>query len=389
MCVGQINCFVFMLLSYRFALVTERLFLCEGISLPLFIGRVWQEEGERNEDAFWFLNGTDPTLQIPLCMTYTTRILSEFNIKYHCPLVGSPLSIKVKRTTIHLERIIYRIVTILLNVLCLLCLFICKLHRTIKNHNLILNPNLSQLQSIKHSVHFVTTDPRRYCRMECSCFFGIFYFVLLASIRWKGLFYSKMFCYVLLCFMQTSTITIADQEGNHDRSRVFPKHKANLGGLNRKLHLMYSFYLIFSNSICELHSTNRFNYAYDNYYNNFYDLSAYYYEQNIYFCLTKRSTFNFFRSHFVLYCMEIFDLSKKTYLIVIILILPKTRKRAEESKNGKTKHLLKSIIGKQKQLLDLNKLKHELLQYFSEAISSFCLRNSYSIYIFHNIVRKL
>uniref|UniRef100_A0A1I7XD31 Aminotran_5 domain-containing protein n=1 Tax=Heterorhabditis bacteriophora TaxID=37862 RepID=A0A1I7XD31_HETBA len=25
------------------------------------------------EDAFWFLNGTDPTLQIPLCMTYTTR----------------------------------------------------------------------------------------------------------------------------------------------------------------------------------------------------------------------------------------------------------------------------------------------------------------------------
>uniref|UniRef100_A0A1I7WY23 Kringle domain-containing protein n=1 Tax=Heterorhabditis bacteriophora TaxID=37862 RepID=A0A1I7WY23_HETBA len=30
------------------------------------IGRVWQEEGERNGDAFRFLNGTDPTLQIPL-----------------------------------------------------------------------------------------------------------------------------------------------------------------------------------------------------------------------------------------------------------------------------------------------------------------------------------
>uniref|UniRef100_A0A1I7WY98 TonB-dependent receptor n=1 Tax=Heterorhabditis bacteriophora TaxID=37862 RepID=A0A1I7WY98_HETBA len=37
------------------------------------IGRVWQEEGERNGDAFRFLNGTDPTLQIPLRMTYATR----------------------------------------------------------------------------------------------------------------------------------------------------------------------------------------------------------------------------------------------------------------------------------------------------------------------------
>uniref|UniRef100_A0A1I7WPJ2 Uncharacterized protein n=1 Tax=Heterorhabditis bacteriophora TaxID=37862 RepID=A0A1I7WPJ2_HETBA len=39
----------------------------------LSIGRVWQEEGERNRDAFRFLNGTDPTLHIPLRMTYTTR----------------------------------------------------------------------------------------------------------------------------------------------------------------------------------------------------------------------------------------------------------------------------------------------------------------------------
>uniref|UniRef100_A0A1I7XQC5 Apple domain-containing protein n=1 Tax=Heterorhabditis bacteriophora TaxID=37862 RepID=A0A1I7XQC5_HETBA len=39
----------------------------------LSIGRVWQEERERNGVAFWFLNGTDPTLQFPLPMTYTTR----------------------------------------------------------------------------------------------------------------------------------------------------------------------------------------------------------------------------------------------------------------------------------------------------------------------------
>uniref|UniRef100_A0A1I7XC79 PPIase cyclophilin-type domain-containing protein n=1 Tax=Heterorhabditis bacteriophora TaxID=37862 RepID=A0A1I7XC79_HETBA len=40
------------------------------------IGRVWQEEGERNGDAFRFLNGTDPTLQSPLRTTYTTRAFS-------------------------------------------------------------------------------------------------------------------------------------------------------------------------------------------------------------------------------------------------------------------------------------------------------------------------
>uniref|UniRef100_A0A1I7W8H3 cDNA n=1 Tax=Heterorhabditis bacteriophora TaxID=37862 RepID=A0A1I7W8H3_HETBA len=39
----------------------------------LSIGRVWQEEGERNGVAFWFSNGTDPTLQIPLRTIYTTR----------------------------------------------------------------------------------------------------------------------------------------------------------------------------------------------------------------------------------------------------------------------------------------------------------------------------
>uniref|UniRef100_A0A1I7XI89 Tetratricopeptide repeat protein 30 n=1 Tax=Heterorhabditis bacteriophora TaxID=37862 RepID=A0A1I7XI89_HETBA len=36
------------------------------------IGRVRQEEGERNGDAFRFLNGTDPALQIPRCLIYTT-----------------------------------------------------------------------------------------------------------------------------------------------------------------------------------------------------------------------------------------------------------------------------------------------------------------------------
>uniref|UniRef100_A0A1I7XQR4 SSD domain-containing protein n=1 Tax=Heterorhabditis bacteriophora TaxID=37862 RepID=A0A1I7XQR4_HETBA len=45
----------------------------EAFGTQLSIGRVWQEEGERNGVAFWFLNETDPTLQIPLRMTYTTR----------------------------------------------------------------------------------------------------------------------------------------------------------------------------------------------------------------------------------------------------------------------------------------------------------------------------
>uniref|UniRef100_A0A1I7WNX7 Uncharacterized protein n=1 Tax=Heterorhabditis bacteriophora TaxID=37862 RepID=A0A1I7WNX7_HETBA len=44
----------------------------------LSIGRVWQEEGERNGDAFRFLNGTDLSLQIPLRMTYTTRPSQDF-----------------------------------------------------------------------------------------------------------------------------------------------------------------------------------------------------------------------------------------------------------------------------------------------------------------------
>uniref|UniRef100_A0A1I7X984 Uncharacterized protein n=1 Tax=Heterorhabditis bacteriophora TaxID=37862 RepID=A0A1I7X984_HETBA len=39
----------------------------------LSLGRVWQEEGERIGDVFWFSNGTDPSLQIPLRMIYTTR----------------------------------------------------------------------------------------------------------------------------------------------------------------------------------------------------------------------------------------------------------------------------------------------------------------------------
>uniref|UniRef100_A0A1I7WX80 Uncharacterized protein n=1 Tax=Heterorhabditis bacteriophora TaxID=37862 RepID=A0A1I7WX80_HETBA len=37
------------------------------------IGRVRQVERERNGNAFRFLNGTDPALQIPLRLTYTTR----------------------------------------------------------------------------------------------------------------------------------------------------------------------------------------------------------------------------------------------------------------------------------------------------------------------------
>uniref|UniRef100_A0A1I7WU13 Transcriptional regulator n=1 Tax=Heterorhabditis bacteriophora TaxID=37862 RepID=A0A1I7WU13_HETBA len=41
------------------------------------IGRVWQEEGERNGDAFRFLNGTDPALQIALRTIYTTRPSQE------------------------------------------------------------------------------------------------------------------------------------------------------------------------------------------------------------------------------------------------------------------------------------------------------------------------
>uniref|UniRef100_A0A1I7XJ68 Uncharacterized protein n=1 Tax=Heterorhabditis bacteriophora TaxID=37862 RepID=A0A1I7XJ68_HETBA len=43
------------------------------------IGRVWQEEGERNGAAFRFLNGTDPTLQIPLRTAYTTRPSQDFS----------------------------------------------------------------------------------------------------------------------------------------------------------------------------------------------------------------------------------------------------------------------------------------------------------------------
>uniref|UniRef100_A0A1I7W758 CBM2 domain-containing protein n=1 Tax=Heterorhabditis bacteriophora TaxID=37862 RepID=A0A1I7W758_HETBA len=42
------------------------------------IGRVWQEEGERNGVAFRFSNGTDPTLQTALRMTYTTRPPHDF-----------------------------------------------------------------------------------------------------------------------------------------------------------------------------------------------------------------------------------------------------------------------------------------------------------------------
>uniref|UniRef100_A0A1I7XDJ7 Transcriptional regulator n=1 Tax=Heterorhabditis bacteriophora TaxID=37862 RepID=A0A1I7XDJ7_HETBA len=43
------------------------------------IGRVWQEEGERDGDAFRFLKGTDPALQIPLRTTYATRPSQDFS----------------------------------------------------------------------------------------------------------------------------------------------------------------------------------------------------------------------------------------------------------------------------------------------------------------------
>uniref|UniRef100_A0A1I7XJ91 Uncharacterized protein n=1 Tax=Heterorhabditis bacteriophora TaxID=37862 RepID=A0A1I7XJ91_HETBA len=38
----------------------------------LSIGRVWQEEGERNGDASWSRRGADPGLISRLRMTYTT-----------------------------------------------------------------------------------------------------------------------------------------------------------------------------------------------------------------------------------------------------------------------------------------------------------------------------
>uniref|UniRef100_A0A1I7XJ54 Transcriptional regulator n=1 Tax=Heterorhabditis bacteriophora TaxID=37862 RepID=A0A1I7XJ54_HETBA len=39
----------------------------------LSIGRVWQEEGERNGDVSWSRRGADPALISRLRMTYTTR----------------------------------------------------------------------------------------------------------------------------------------------------------------------------------------------------------------------------------------------------------------------------------------------------------------------------
>uniref|UniRef100_A0A1I7XA57 SH2 domain-containing protein n=1 Tax=Heterorhabditis bacteriophora TaxID=37862 RepID=A0A1I7XA57_HETBA len=53
-------------------LTHKQLFWMASIE-QLSIGRVWQEEGERNGVAFRFLNGTDPSLQFPLRITYTTR----------------------------------------------------------------------------------------------------------------------------------------------------------------------------------------------------------------------------------------------------------------------------------------------------------------------------
>uniref|UniRef100_A0A1I7WP65 Secreted protein n=1 Tax=Heterorhabditis bacteriophora TaxID=37862 RepID=A0A1I7WP65_HETBA len=99
MCVGRINCFVSMLLGYRLnssqkdcsyareflylltetlrhvwsTLFTHEQLFWMAIVAEHSLGRVRQEEGERNGDAFRFSNGTDPALQTPLRMTYTTR----------------------------------------------------------------------------------------------------------------------------------------------------------------------------------------------------------------------------------------------------------------------------------------------------------------------------
>uniref|UniRef100_A0A1I7WRN2 CUB domain-containing protein n=1 Tax=Heterorhabditis bacteriophora TaxID=37862 RepID=A0A1I7WRN2_HETBA len=45
----------------------------------LSMGRVWQEEGERNGDASWSRRGTDPALISRLRMTYTTMPLQDFS----------------------------------------------------------------------------------------------------------------------------------------------------------------------------------------------------------------------------------------------------------------------------------------------------------------------
>uniref|UniRef100_A0A1I7WKI8 Myotubularin phosphatase domain-containing protein n=1 Tax=Heterorhabditis bacteriophora TaxID=37862 RepID=A0A1I7WKI8_HETBA len=61
------------------------------------LGRVRQEEGERNGDAFRFSNGTDPALQTPLRTTYTTRPSQDLSDQYKsdrnycCPLVDPTL----------------------------------------------------------------------------------------------------------------------------------------------------------------------------------------------------------------------------------------------------------------------------------------------------------
>uniref|UniRef100_A0A1I7X054 Cytochrome P450 n=1 Tax=Heterorhabditis bacteriophora TaxID=37862 RepID=A0A1I7X054_HETBA len=68
-----------MLLGYRFALVTGRVYLCEGIPLPVkeLLRSFPSDEFATRTVEKWrtplFLNGTDPSLVIPLRMSYTTR----------------------------------------------------------------------------------------------------------------------------------------------------------------------------------------------------------------------------------------------------------------------------------------------------------------------------
>uniref|UniRef100_A0A1I7WT28 Uncharacterized protein n=1 Tax=Heterorhabditis bacteriophora TaxID=37862 RepID=A0A1I7WT28_HETBA len=61
------------------SLLTHKQLFWMAIVAEHSIGRVWQEEGERNGDAFRLLNGTDPALQIPLRMIYTTRPTQDFS----------------------------------------------------------------------------------------------------------------------------------------------------------------------------------------------------------------------------------------------------------------------------------------------------------------------
>uniref|UniRef100_A0A1I7WBU4 Tyrosine-protein phosphatase domain-containing protein n=1 Tax=Heterorhabditis bacteriophora TaxID=37862 RepID=A0A1I7WBU4_HETBA len=54
-------------------LLTHKQLFWMAIVEQLSLGRVCQEEGERNGDASWSRRGTDPALLYRFRMTYTTR----------------------------------------------------------------------------------------------------------------------------------------------------------------------------------------------------------------------------------------------------------------------------------------------------------------------------